>query len=187
MNHPNDFQNRRTDNWASPKSSPIPACASPEPYPAAAVSEKNNLYGRMMLDNMGGQNSEMSAVSMYVYSNILLKDQEYLARIFRKISIVEMGHLELFAQLARLLGQDPRLWTHRGGRMVYWSPGYNRYGTDPGFLLQTALVSEQSAIEKYEEQCRRIDDPCILSCLRRIIADEEIHVKIFQSLCQEWK
>ena len=42
------------------------------PDPVVRVQEKNHLYGRMMLDNIGGFNSEMSAISLYVYNNLLL-------------------------------------------------------------------------------------------------------------------
>ena len=33
-----------------------------------------------------------------------------IAKLFSRIHLVEMHHLQIFSQLARLLGQDPRLW-----------------------------------------------------------------------------
>ena len=38
--------------------------AADAPYPPVCVDGVNRLYGRMMLDNVGGQNSEMTAVSL---------------------------------------------------------------------------------------------------------------------------
>ena len=91
--------------------------ASQKPYPLVSITERNCTYGRMMLDNIGGANSEMSAVSLYLYNNLLLNFDKHLSYVFHKISIVEMHHLEIFGQLARLNGENPRLGTHRGSKM----------------------------------------------------------------------
>mgnify|MGYP006866390731 FL=1 len=40
-------------------------CA-PEPYPPVQAVGKNRRYAEAMLDNVGGSNSEMSAVAVYV-------------------------------------------------------------------------------------------------------------------------
>ncbi|MBS4932558.1 MAG: manganese catalase family protein [Clostridiales bacterium] len=142
------------------------------PYPVVRVQEKNHLYGRMMLDNIGGFNSEMSAISLYVYNNLLLENHVELSKIFHKISIVEMHHLEIFGKIARLMGENPRLWTQRGNRMVYWSPAYNQYPMEMELLLKNALIGEEKAVQKYEEQCKVIKDDNIVACLKRIIKDE---------------
>ena len=42
--------------------------ASDLPYPPVAVDGKNPAYAKAMLDNVGGANSEMSAISLYVYT-----------------------------------------------------------------------------------------------------------------------
>lgn len=160
--------------------------ASSEPYPLVRITRKNSTYGRMMLDNMGGFNSEMSAVSLYLYNNLLLDADKYLSYVFHKISIVEMHHLEIFGQLARLNGENPRLWTHRGGRMQYWTPGYNNYPCKLKPLLVNALNGERKAVQKYTMQCGQIEDIHIVKCLKRIIMDEEIHIEIFESLCKKY-
>lgn len=162
------------------------AFASSKPYPPVQVCERNQAYGRMMLDNMGGNNSEMSAVSLYLYNNLLIDEDERLSNIFHKISIVEMHHLRIFGQIARLMGENPRLWTYRGNRMAYWTPGYNNYPMEIKALLMNALNGEKNAVQKYEQQCQKIADPHIVACLRRIIEDEEIHIRIFESLYDEY-
>ncbi|HIS62380.1 MAG TPA: manganese catalase family protein [Candidatus Scybalomonas excrementigallinarum] len=160
--------------------------ADSSPYPDVRVQEKNHLYGRIMLDNMGGSNSEMSAISLYIYNNLLLENHVELSKIFRKISIVEMHHLETFGKIARLLGENPRLWTQRGNRMVYWSPAYNQYPMEMESLLKNALIGEEKAVQKYEEQCNVIKDANIVACLKRIIKDEELHIEIFKELCRNY-
>lgn len=66
---------------------------------------KNPAYAKAMLDNIGGLNSEMSAISLYVYNNLILEEKKEIAAIFHKVSIVEMHHLEIFGKLALLLGR----------------------------------------------------------------------------------
>ena len=165
---------------------PKEQCASSAPYPPVKISERNSSYGRMMLDNMGGQNSEMSAVSLYLYNNILINEDPRLSQIFKEVSIVEMHHLHIFGQIARLMGEPPRLWTHRGNQMAYWSPGYNTYAFDLKPILLDSRNREQAAVQKYQKQCSLIKDSCIVACLERIIEDEVIHIKLFQSLYEEY-
>lgn len=160
--------------------------AAKAPYPPVCIDEVNKLYGRMMLDNMGGQNSEMTAVSLYLYNNLLLLDDEHLSFTFHKISIVEMHHLEIFGQIARLMGENPRLWTYRGNQMFYWSPGFNSYPMEIKPLLVNAINHERQAIQKYRAQCAKIQDENIVRCLERIIMDEELHIEIFESLYKKY-
>lgn len=150
------------------------------PYPEIRVEESNPFYAAAMLSNIGGANSEMSAVSLYFYNSLI--GGEGNAQIFRQISIVEMHHLDIFGRLAYLLGANPRLWEQQSYRMVYWTPDYNQYPVETKALLRNSLEGEMAAIEKYTRQAQEIRDPYILANLQRIINDEEVHVRIFESL-----
>ena len=62
--------------------------AHQSPYPPVCIKEQNPLYGRMMLDNMGGQESEMSTIGLYIYNSIFLtSDTARIAEIFKNISL----------------------------------------------------------------------------------------------------
>ena len=159
--------------------------SSDMPYPPVKAEEKNPAYARVILDNVGGANSEMSAISLYVYNNLMTESNKEIADVFRRISIVEMRHLDIFGELALKLGTDPRLWSYNKGRMYYWCPGCNQYPTQIHALLTNALEGEIQAIRKYHAQSEWIEDGHIRSILNRIIADEELHVKIFRSLLSE--
>ncbi len=162
-------------------------CASDEPYPPVSVAGKNNCYGRLMLDNYGGAHSEMSTISLYLY-NHFQTEQKYrdIAFLFRKISIVEMHHLRIFGSLATLLGEQPRLWTHRTSRMSYWTPEYNLYAIELDRIVHNSLAGEKTAIQKYEQQIAGIDDILIVTNLERIVMDEKIHVKILEKIIAEY-
>ncbi len=156
-------------------------------YPPIKIALKNTNYARAMLDNMGGENSEMSAVSLYFYNNLMTdKNYEDIAYIFHKISIVEMLHLEIFGKIAYGLGEDPRLWIWRCNKRVFWTPSYNHYPIEFKRLMHNALKGELSAIEKYQYQIRNIDNDCIVSNLERIIQDEQVHVDIFKQIIKEY-
>lgn len=152
------------------------------PYPEVKAEAKNPVYAKVMLDNVGGTNSEMSAISLYIYNNLITEDRKDIAAVFRKVSIVEMHHLEIFGKLACQLGEDPRMWTHYGCKKAYWSPSYNQYPADLPSLLRNVINSEKAAISKYQHQISYIRDENLTENLRRIILDERLHVDIFERL-----
>ena len=85
------------------------------PYPPVQPETHRKEYAYAMLSNVGSDNSEMSAVSLYFYNSILLSPQHAaFARCFHQISIVEMHHLDIFASFAHQMGLDPRLWSVQG-------------------------------------------------------------------------
>ena len=79
--------------------------ADSAPYPPIQVCGRNPRYASAILSNVGACNSEISAVSLYFYNSLITK--EYggdISECFHHISIVEMHHLDIFGQLALLLG-----------------------------------------------------------------------------------
>lgn len=159
------------------------AYADSSPYPKIFVHERNPNYATQMLDNTGGQNSEMSAIALYLYNNLITGEcNKELSECFHKISIIEMKHLRIFGKLACLLGEEPRLWTVSGRSKLYWNPGYNQYPQRIPALLKNILNAELAAVEKYENQIAHIQDPAITAILQRIVLDEKLHVSIFEKM-----
>ena len=156
------------------------------PYPPVQPETHRKEYAYAMLSNVGSDNSEMSAVSLYFYNSILLSPQHAaFARCFHQISIVEMHHLDIFASFAHQMGLDPRLWSVQGGRFHFWTPASNRYPQQLPALLQNAIQGELAAIGKYRRQAETIQDANIVANLQRIIQDEEHHVRLFRSMLAE--
>lgn len=153
------------------------------PYPKIEKMIPNPTYGKMILDNVGGMNSEMSAISSYIYNHVIASNiNDYLQTIFLQISITEMRHLDIFSELAFKLGMDPRLWSCSDEYNEYWSPSYLNYPNQLDALLENAIINEKRAIEKYTYQASVINDPKIVAILQRIILDEELHVQILESV-----
>lgn len=155
-----------------------------KPYPEITDIKPNEDYGLMMLDNIGGMNSEMSAVCKYMYNHAISnQDFQSLKAVFIGIAMVEMQHLDIFMTLALKLKMDPRLWTCNDDQRAYWSPAYLNYPNRLDIVLAEVIDSEHQAIEKYQQQIKIIKDPCIVAILERIIEDEQLHITILK----EWE
>ena len=156
--------------------------AAEGPYPPVEVEGKNRQYAQAIGSNVGGSASEMSAVARYFYSHVTVVGCEEVADCLMRIAVVEMRHLDIFARLARQLGEDPRLWAvNRGGRR-YWTPEYLRYPQRVDQVLRYALEEEKGTIQKYRQQMLWIRDNNVQANLQRIIEDEEVHVKLLTDL-----
>ena len=153
------------------------------PYPPVQVENGCKEYAYAMLSNIGSDNSEMSAVSLYFYNSVILNpDHGELARCFHSISIVEMRHLNIFATLAHQMGLDPRLWNVSNHNRRYWTPAYNRYPRKMQELLENAIKGEMATIQKYTRQAEMIKDANIVENLNRIILDERHHIELFNTM-----
>lgn len=157
-------------------------------YPKLCVCGKNTEYAQAMLGNIGEDNSEMSAISLYLYNSIITSEAfEAISQCCHKIMIVEMHHLDIYGHLAMMLGADPRLWSCQDKGMVYWSPECNEYPGRIPALLENAIHGEEAAIKKYKTQADWIQDCHITAILRRIILDEKLHLNILKDLLKRWE
>lgn len=150
------------------------------PYPPISVEGPNPTYACEMLSNMAEVVSEMSDVSRYFYIAVVTRQSHSeISDCFHHISVVEMHHLDIFAEFACLLGADPRLWS-AGKR--WWSPSFIGYPRGLRALIAESIRAEQAAISKYSRQTETICDLHIVAMLNRIILDEEQHLQTFKEM-----
>ncbi len=155
------------------------------PYPPVKAAGPNSVYACEMLSNMADVVSEMSDVTRYFYIAVVTEPQySWISTCFHHISIVEMHHLNIFAQLALLLGADPRLWSGREC-IRWWSPAFIGYPRELRALIAESIKAEEAAIRKYSRQANTIYDMNIVAILHRIIRDEERHLQIFNEIYQQ--
>lgn len=156
------------------------------PYPPVRVAGPNPVYACEMLGNMGDVVSEMSDVTRYFYIAVVAKPQySWISTCFHHISIVEMHHLNIFAELALLLGADPRLWSCSQEYARWWSPSFIGYPHGLRALIAESIKAEEAAIYKYSRQANTISDMNIVAILHRIIRDEERHLQIFREMYRQ--
>ncbi|KMT23180.1 ferritin-like domain-containing protein [Clostridium cylindrosporum] len=157
------------------------------PYPKINISEKNPYYAKIILQNYAGMVSEFSAVSQYTYQKIkLFKSYPEISEVLLKISIVEMHHLEVLGKMIIELGDDPGFWIKKKDKYNYWSPKFVDYTNEPKAIIKSDITDELKAIKQYENSIKVIHDENINAILKRIILDEELHIKILTGIYDKY-
>lgn len=145
------------------------------------MEKTSNIYGLMILDNIGGMNSKMSMINQYLYSMINIEnDYPILATIFDEILKTETKHLKSLMQLALKLDTDPRLWSCLNDQCSYWSPSYINYPTQIKIIFNTLIKQNILATKKYQQQIKHVTDMEIKKLLIQIINDEVKHLDILE-------
>lgn len=149
-------------------------------FPEIKVESKNLYYAEILLRDYAGKNSELTAITQYLYHSFD-NDNNYskIADILEKISIVEMKHLDVLSKLIIELGGKPVYFTNEFG---CWNSSFVEYGYTLENQLRKDLNDELTAINNYRKHQEIIEDINIKQILEKIISDEEVHVKILTDL-----
>ncbi len=157
-------------------------CTLSAPYPELRVERQNQNYSRLLSAAYAGQDGELVAILMYLYGENVSKGRapNALSETLACIAKTEMRHLSMLGELIFMLGGDPRYinMTKRMGINTAMLP----YQTDPLRIVANAVAAEDKAIKLYESLYRVIDDKYIRAVIKRIIMDEEHHLKIFSEM-----
>ena len=141
-------------------------------------------YGLMILDNVGGMDSKVSTISLYMYNYIIIDDSfRELKTLFLDMAKDEMKHLNILMNLALTLNMNPRWWTCLNDQCCYWSPSYLNHSRQITNIIINALEMEYKMINKLLYQINIIEDPKIISVLNQIIYDNKKHI----TLLKKWE
>lgn len=154
-----------------------------KPYPKPRVTCKNTEYAKILLQDYAGENSEDSAVHLYIFQNLILnKSYPQIANDLFHISVIEMHHLKLLGETIRLLGISPEYITYDAdsNKKIYWSSKNIHYTTSIIDILKLDIEKESNAIKEYQAHYQSITDPYIRELLLRIIEDEKVHLDYFK-------
>ncbi len=156
-----------------------------EPYPPIRVECPNPEYARLLLDDYAGMISEMTAINQYLFHhNDMPEEFAEAAELLEGVSIVEMRHMEMLAELIKLLGQPPM---YMDGQGRFWDASYVAYMPgNPCEQLRIDIESEQAAIQTYRQHIAMIDDRYIKAVLARIVKDEQLHLRLFSKAYQRY-
>lgn len=157
-----------------------------KPYPAINIDKPNIRYVNIILPSYSGMVSEYSAISQYVYHSFRLQESFFkVADALEGISIVEMHHLKILAQLLIKLGGNPKFYIAKKDKCYYWNSKFVNYGCSLKEMLTYDIKSEETAIKNYNKIISEIPDKNIQKIIKRIIEDEELHLEIFKKLYKE--
>ncbi len=157
-----------------------PKYALDQPYAPAQVTAVNTQYAAILMNNYASAFGELTTINTYNYQSIMIQSvNSDLSTALQQIAIVEMHHLRLLGQTIFLLGGNPRYMCMQKNQPIYWQGRMVDYKTDLKHLLQHNINSEQYTIDCYQHDCTLIDDPYIVAMLKHFVADEEIHLRVF--------
>lgn len=152
--------------------------SNPNPYPEIKVTMPNQYYASILMNDYAGGVSELTAIMQYLYSNFIINGSNInIAKLFENISINEMLHLEILAELINLLGGNP---IYEGSYNNVWNGNNVFYSKNIKEQLEYSIKIEKDAINNYINDISIINDPYIKNILKRIILDEEVHIKLFE-------
>ena len=160
------------------------SCELPIPYPPVKTDGKNLYYASLLTNDYAGVISEMSAVSVYIFQNIVTTNQR-ISDTLKCISIVEMRHFGYIGKLIEAFGGNPRIAVQSGCKCSFWNSQYLSYETNPKCYLKENIASEKAAIVNYKTRLNQISDKSVRELLERIIMDEENHIRLFEALLTE--
>lgn len=158
------------------------------PYPEIKVAGPNDYYAFLLLSDYSGLVSEMTAINQYLYHHLWFEEgnKDEIADLLKGISIVEMHHLEMLAEMIILLGGDPKYIGGLSENFSFWCADYVYYGCGLVDRLEADIQAEQNAIKNYSEHIAIIKDPYIQAVLRRIIKDERHHLRLFEEALKKY-
>lgn len=147
-----------------------------EPYPTVAKGPDPSTV-RMLKEDYAGAASEMTAVSQYIYQNILSADNESFANAILQIAIVEMSHLDMLGDAILALGGNPTF----GNGTVFWQGKLVNYARTLPEMLRADIEAETQAIANYERHAANTTNASVRALLTRIIKDEQLHLRFFRN------
>lgn len=140
-------------------------------YPSIQVSGRNPAYAEILKVDCCGAVSELSAITQYIHSEILLSGENCeVAKVVLGIAMAEMIHLQKLGQMVELLGGklDYRVMKNQRNAVNWTTEG---------------IASEKGAIAQYQKHLQMIKDLHVRKMIARIMKDEEYHIFLLQS-CQ---
>jgi bacterioferritin len=154
------------------------SCRVKKTYPSGKVNIKNKHVADLLLNAFAdGGNAELTAIAQYINHHLTINNKN-VSNLELCIALVEMKHLEMIGNLIESLGGNPKYF--RTNRQ-YWTGGNVDYGKTLCQKLSLDIYAETEAIAAYRELLRQIKIPQVRRVLKRILADEIYHRKLFRA------
>ncbi|WP_102401125.1 ferritin-like domain-containing protein [Haloimpatiens massiliensis] len=161
--------------------------SDPSPYPEVKVLRPNLYYASILMDDYAGMVSEFTAISQYLYHYFFFKDiSDELGELLENVSITEMLHMEILANVIKKLGGNPVIRGSYSTCGNFWNGSFIYYGITLCERLKADIDSEYKAIDEYQKHIFAIEDPYIKAILKRIILDEKVHIRLFNEALKKF-
>lgn len=158
-------------------------------YPIPKVEQPNIEYANILKQNYTGNISELTTILLYIFQhNVVESIDKEIATAMRQIAIVEMHHLELLGKTIALLGVKPsyKIRNSMTGNLMPWTADNINYTINIKEMIEYNIKEEKENMKNYTEAITKINDPFVQKLLKRIILDEQIHIKFFETLKEKY-
>jgi bacterioferritin len=154
----------------------------PDPYPVPVNLPQNSYESSLLSIAYAGVNSEMTALSQYVvHHETCAGTNPDISHDILQIGIIEMFHLDMLGSCIKQLGGSVDL-INRYGKPQYWTSKNVKYGSDLISRLKIDIQSENDCINSYRRIISLLKNQALIDLLARIIADEELHITLFNQM-----
>jgi bacterioferritin len=155
----------------------------PDPYPVPVNLLPNAEEAKLLSIAYAGVNSEMTALSQYVVHHESCADTNPdISHDILQIGIIEMFHLDMLGSCIKQLGGSVDMINRYVKPEQYWTSKNVKYGSDLLSRLAIDIQSENDCINGYRRIISRLKNPALTDLLFRIIADEELHITLFNRM-----
>lgn len=149
-------------------------------YPEVKIKDENIDDAKKLLNIYTGRNSIINNIFTYLYQASFL-EEEY-SSILKELIEVELFHAKIISKVINLLGFKPRYIYKSINGYKYYNTSYINYETNINKIIIDNLILKEKLIDKYNELINNIEDENVKEILKRIIIDENIHLRIFKDL-----
>lgn len=140
----------------------------------------------LIIISYAGIKGEITAIFQYSYQSFITKPtNEDLHEILEEVSINEMIHFEILSQILLSQKIDPKFCRYIDNNpniCEEWSAKNINYKKDIVSFLEYNILLEQAAIDTYRRIVAITQCIDLKNIIKRIIEDEEAHLKIFKRL-----
>ena len=150
------------------------------PYPDVHPAKADLRLAHLLFPLYSGPSGALCTLSEYLYAAIRTEEtHSELSRVFDAIADTERHHFRLLGRLLRDLGADPILRVRiESGRRTSAQSGTQSLHMQ----LKQYLQHEQTTADHYRYLLEQTDDEAVQNLLRRILLDEEAHIRFFSQM-----
>jgi len=125
---------------------------------------------------------ELQAIDQYLYFHFICEDRGYepLAKMFERISIVEMKHVDMLALRVLFLKGDIEM--RRAGGI--------KKSKDVAEMLKASMALEQQSVDDYNKwagEASKNSDNATKTLFEKLVGEEEGHFDIFDTELENMK
>ncbi|MBQ3116688.1 MAG: manganese catalase family protein [Clostridia bacterium] len=157
------------------------------PYPSVESFSPDYKSACVIAPSYCGIHGELDAILQYVYHGFYFNKigDKQTADVMIGIAMCEMQHFEMLGSALLKLGIDPTFTKQPCIRSGAYNTSYISYSKSPVKMLIDDITGEMVAISEYEKTCERLQNEEVGALIKRIILDEQLHVKVLKERLEE--